>query len=81
MALDEREYMHEVARYRRPEHEKERQLEALRRRFEAATPEPEERKKGVEIPMPETRAGLVALTVIAGVAMTAVVIWVAHRFS
>lgn len=81
MALDKREYMHEVARYRRPEHEKERQLEALRRRFEAATPEPEERKRGVEIPMPETMAGLVALTIVASVVLTAVVIWVAHRFS
>lgn len=81
MALDKREYMHEVARYRRPEHEKERQLEALRRRFEAATPEPEERKKGVEIPMPETTAGIFAVTAIAGVALTAIVVWIVLRLA
>lgn len=80
MALDDRDPVKEVSRYRRSEQEKQRRLESVRKRFEAATPVREKKEWEIEIPMPETTAGFFAVVAVAGLAFAAVV-WVVLRIA
>jgi len=72
MALNDREYARE--RYRLPERKKRQRTERVRKRLEAATPRP--KGKAIEIPIPQTTAGLVLLTIAGGLAIAAVMIGV-----